>query len=276
MSINFTPVPAGVGGAGGTGGVESPRGNLGRRLFTACKGRAMRAARALSRMVDRVIHGQSRPATLRRAGAGGAPRAGLAPKDPAAAHAARRSSPPTLGAPSSPRLTAPSSPGAPYSPTLAAPSSSRLAAPPSPGMVSARSVPSGMMYGVPHGGSHGSSNETPYGTPYGSSYGRSGASSPTSLASIPPEGVRLKPGRFGGSRPPTPASDPQLPPPLPPRSPRQLHLYGAAPLPDTGDARAPMLVFPRPNPMGPITARVAPTEAPPAPPTPPGTSEPPR
>ncbi|WP_141218241.1 hypothetical protein [Bordetella genomosp. 11] len=89
MAIHNNTISLSVPGAAGMGGVEPPRGRLSERLFRACKGRATRAARSVSRMVGRIIRTRSSSPPPMRSATPGAPRASLRKLDFAAVDSSR-------------------------------------------------------------------------------------------------------------------------------------------------------------------------------------------
>ncbi len=77
MAIQLTSAPSAALGAAGMGGIETPRGRLGGRVFRACRGGVTRAARSISRLIGRLVHTRNRNMSLVAARAGGGPRASI-------------------------------------------------------------------------------------------------------------------------------------------------------------------------------------------------------
>ncbi|CAM3799948.1 hypothetical protein BOSP111201_25955 [Bordetella sputigena] len=77
MAIQLTSASPAALGAAGMGGIETPRGRLGGRVFRACRGGVTRAARSISRLIGRLMHTRTRNVPLVAARAGGGPRASI-------------------------------------------------------------------------------------------------------------------------------------------------------------------------------------------------------
>ncbi|OZI20173.1 hypothetical protein CAL26_21775 [Bordetella genomosp. 9] len=78
MAIQLPGASPSALGAAGMAGIETPRGRLGARVFRTCRSRVTRAARSISRLVERLIHARTPKTTLIGTRPGGGPRASLA------------------------------------------------------------------------------------------------------------------------------------------------------------------------------------------------------